>query len=214
MAEKQIVPYGFDLNKKIVCEEALALSILPPKYLAPVPPKVPYDHAYYAQALPCSAIAPPPTRLQENKTRLRERLFDQLDPEPIKVPKDIKILPTRTSETLIEVLTTKDGDTIFAKYRQINPRVKIDGVRAEPGQVKVVPPKPQAKKKKRAPPPPEEQEEKRQRIRVGVLNRRMNDFAKFTQALQHSLDTEQTQRLVLEENLQVLHRYVVTELKK
>ena len=92
--------------------------------------------------------------------------------------------------------------------------MKIDGVRAEPGQVKVVPPKPQVEKKKRAPPPPKEQEEKCQRITVGVLHRWLNELAKFTQALQHRLDTEQTQRLVLEENLQVFHRYVVTELKK
>ena len=101
-------------------------------------------------------MAPPPTHLLENKPRPRERMFGQQDLEPIKVPKDINILATRTCETLTEVLTTKDGDTIFAKYHQVKPRVNIDGVRAEPGQVKVVPPKPQVEKKKRAPPPPKE----------------------------------------------------------
>ena len=104
------------------------MSVLPPKHLALVPPKVPYDHAYYAQALPHSVIAPPPAHLLENKPRPWEHMFGQLDSEPIKVPKDINILPTRTGETPMKVLTTKDGDTIFAKYRQVKPRVNIDGV--------------------------------------------------------------------------------------
>jgi hypothetical protein len=43
MANKQIVPYGIDLNKKPVREEALALSAIPPKEVAQVPPRVSHD---------------------------------------------------------------------------------------------------------------------------------------------------------------------------
>lgn len=162
MADKRIVPYGIHLNKKFIREEVLALSITPSKNLALVPPKIPYDHAYYAQAIPHPMIAPPPARLfLEDKPRQRERLFGLLDPEPIKVPRELNILPPRMGEKLMEVLTNKEGDPIYAKYHSVKPRVTIDGVRAKPGQVKVVPPKPPMEKKKRAPPPPPPKNKKR-----------------------------------------------------
>jgi hypothetical protein len=69
MANERIAPYP---------EEALALNIVPPKELVPVlpkelvlaSPKLPDDHAYYAQAIPHPVIAPPPPRLLlEDKSR-------------------------------------------------------------------------------------------------------------------------------------------------
>ena len=58
---------------------------------------------------------------------------------------------------LTEVKTNKFGDVTCTKYKLVMPRLTIDGVRAAPEQVKVVPPK---DKKKRAPPSTLENEEK------------------------------------------------------
>jgi hypothetical protein len=48
------------------------------------------------------------------------------------VPKELNVLPSRMNETLMEVLTNKDGDLIYAKYQFVHPRVTIDGVWPEP----------------------------------------------------------------------------------
>jgi hypothetical protein len=81
-------------------------------------------------------------------------LFGQLDaPKPIKVPKELNLLPPRVNEILMEVQTNKLGDVTCAKYKFVVQCVTTDGVWVAPKQVKVVPPKPQAEKK-RVPPPP------------------------------------------------------------
>ena len=58
MADKQIIPFGTNLNKLPPVEEPLAifpvgeplpLAIFPPKQLAPVPPKRIYRQSYFAQ---------------------------------------------------------------------------------------------------------------------------------------------------------------------
>jgi hypothetical protein len=46
MSNKQIVPYGVDLNKKP--KEALALSIVPLREIALVLPKITHGQSYYA----------------------------------------------------------------------------------------------------------------------------------------------------------------------
>jgi hypothetical protein len=145
MANKQIIPYGADLNKKP--EEALALSVVPLRGIAPVS----LNQSYFAQAIHHPVIAPPPSRLLlEDKPCQRETVFGHLDaPKLIKVPKEINLLPPRLNETLMGVRTNKFGDVTCAKYKLVTPRVTIDGVWAAPEQVKVVPPK---EKKKRAPP--------------------------------------------------------------
>jgi hypothetical protein len=56
MANKQIVPYGADLNKK---PNALALSVIPPCEIASVRP----NQSYYAQVVRRLVIAPSPPRL-------------------------------------------------------------------------------------------------------------------------------------------------------
>ena len=71
MANKQIIPFGTDLNKLPPIEEPLAivpvgeplpLAIVPPKQLAPVPPKRSYGQSYFAQV--CQpALTPPQERL-------------------------------------------------------------------------------------------------------------------------------------------------------
>ena len=67
MADKQIIPFGTDLNKLPPIEEPLAivpigeplpLAIVPPKHVTLVPPRRSYGQSYYAQicqlALPTS----------------------------------------------------------------------------------------------------------------------------------------------------------------
>jgi hypothetical protein len=45
-------------------------------------------------------------------------LFGQLDaPKPIKVPKDLNLLPPRANKRLIEAQTNKLGDVTYAKYK-------------------------------------------------------------------------------------------------
>ena len=62
MANKQIVPYGFDLNKKL---DALALSVVPLE-ITPIRS----SQSYFAQAIHHPVIAlPPPRPLLEGKPR-------------------------------------------------------------------------------------------------------------------------------------------------
>jgi len=53
MGGREIIPFDFDLNKK---PDALALSVVPPKEIAPVH----QSQSYFAQAIRRSMIAPPP----------------------------------------------------------------------------------------------------------------------------------------------------------
>ena len=55
MADKQIIPYGADLNKK---PDALAPTIIP---LEVTP--ISSNQSYYAQGIHCLLIAPPPPLL-------------------------------------------------------------------------------------------------------------------------------------------------------
>ena len=72
MADMHIIPFGTDLNKLPPIEEPLAivptgeplpLAIVPPKQLAPVPPKRSYGQSYFTQVH------------QLALTLLQERLF-------------------------------------------------------------------------------------------------------------------------------------------
>lgn len=87
------------------------------------------------------------------KPRGDKHLFSRLDPKPITVGRDLGIIPPRKGETLVNVLTTKDGDIVSATYHQEKPRVTIKGIRVELGQVKI-PPKTSTpvERKKKAPP--------------------------------------------------------------
>jgi len=69
MANKQIVPYGFDLNKK---PNMLALSIVP---LESTP--IRSSQSYFTQTIHHSVIAsPPPRPLLEGKPRQQEPHLD------------------------------------------------------------------------------------------------------------------------------------------
>jgi hypothetical protein len=54
MANKEIIPYGFDLSKK---PDALVLTVVPPE-VTPICS----SQSYFAQAIRCLVIAPPPPR--------------------------------------------------------------------------------------------------------------------------------------------------------
>jgi len=157
MAGREIVPFEFDLNKK---PDALALSVIPPKEIAPIRS----IQSYYAQAIHRPVIAtPPPCLLLEDKPCQQELQLDV--PKLIKVTKETNLLLPKGHEVLTGVKTNKFGDVTCAKYKSVTPRTTIDGVRAMPEQIKVVPPK----EKRRRVPPDIENEEKCPRMTMASL---------------------------------------------
>jgi hypothetical protein len=92
MAEKEIIVFEANLNKTplkedalaiIPIEEALPVTIIPPKEVVPVPPKKTYGQSYYTQAYQHTLPAP------------QERLLLKDAPKgpTIVVPKNTKLLP-------------------------------------------------------------------------------------------------------------------------
>ena len=70
MAKREIVPFGVDLNKKP--EEALVLSVVPPREIALVPP----NQSNFAQAIHHLELALLlPRLLLEDKPCQRDHLF-------------------------------------------------------------------------------------------------------------------------------------------
>ena len=129
MANKEIVPYGFDLNKK---PDALALSVVPPT-ITPICS----SQSYFAQAIHRLVISPSSSRPLECKPHQQEPRLDVQ--KLIKMTKEINLLPPKGHEVLTRVKTNKFGDVTCAKYKSVTPRTTIDGVRAMPDQIKVVP---------------------------------------------------------------------------
>ena len=81
--------------------------------------------------------------------------------------KEINRLPLKDHEVLTGLKTNKFGDVTCAKYKSITPCTTIDGVRAMPKQIKVVPPK----RKATSPPIPEV--EKHPRMTIALLEKRL-----------------------------------------
>ena len=157
MAGREIVPFGFDLNKK---PNALALSIVPPKEIA----SIHQSQSYFTQAIHRPMIAPPPPCLPlEGNPRQQKPQLDV--PSLIKVMKEINLLPTKGHKVLTEVKTNKFGDVTCVKYKSVTPCITIDGVWAMSKQIKVVPPK----EKRRRVPPDIENEEKCPRMTMASL---------------------------------------------
>ena len=84
------------------------------------------------------------------------------------------------NETLTRVKTNKFGDVICAKYKLVTPHLSIDGVRAVPQQVKVVPLR---EKKKRSPPSVPENDEKCQHPTIAMLHDKIKTLTNYTHAL-------------------------------
>ena len=84
--------------------------------------------------------------------------------------KEINLLPPKGHEVLTGVKTNKFRDVTCAKYKSAKPRTIIDGVRAMPNQIKVVPPK---EKKRKAPPALLENDEKHPRMTIALLEKKI-----------------------------------------
>jgi hypothetical protein len=189
MASREIVPYGV--------EEAIPLSITLLREVAPVPS----NQSYFAQAICCPVIAPsPPHLLLQDKPH-------QSEAPKIKVPKEINLLPPRANKTLTGVKTNNFGDVTCTKYKSVMPRLTIDGVRAAPEHVKVMPPK----EKKRAPPSALENEEKFQQPTVAMLQDKIKTLTEYTHAPRHRIDKEHIHCTNLEYELTILSRYIVNQ---
>lgn len=133
---KQIILFGVDLSKFESREEALAITIAPPKELVPTPVKTLNNlgwkesiNSYHGQpsfpsgpSISRSMHAPSTNQVpMMRKLAGEKRLFGQLDPKPIIVGKDLNILPPKTGETLVDVVSTKDRDVSYVKYCQVKP---------------------------------------------------------------------------------------------
>ena len=161
MANKQIVPYVLDLNKK---PDTLALSVVPPD-ITPIRS----SQSYFAQAIRRLVIAPPPPRLLlEDKQRQQEPHLDVQ--KLIKVTKEVNLLPSKGHKVLTRVKNNKFGDVTCAKYKLVTPRTIISGVRAMPDQIKVVSPK---EKKRKAPSTLPENKEKDPRMTIALLEKKI-----------------------------------------
>ena len=123
MANKEIVPYGFDPSKK---PDVLALTVVPPE-VTPIHS----SQSYFSQEIHCPVLVlPPPCPLLEDKPRQQEPRLDLQ--KLIKVTKEINLLLSKGHEVLTKVKTNKFGDITCAKYKSVTPRTIIDGVRTMP----------------------------------------------------------------------------------
>jgi hypothetical protein len=122
MADKEIIPFGFDLNKK---PDTLVLSVVPPKEVAPVH----QSQSYFSQAnhRPVTTLLPPHLLLEGNP-RQQEPQLDLL--KLVKVTKEINLLPPKGHKVLIGVKNNKFEDVTCVKYKSVSPCITIDGVRA------------------------------------------------------------------------------------
>jgi len=165
MANKETVPYGFDPSKK---PDMLALTVAP---LEVTP--ICSSQSYFTQAIHYPVLVPPPQRpLLEDKPRQQEPCLDLQ--KLIKVMKEINLLPPKGHEVLTGVKTNKFGDATCVKYKLVLPRLSIDGVRAMPDQIKVVPSK---EKKRKAPSTLLENDEKHPRMAIALLEKKIEDLS-------------------------------------
>jgi hypothetical protein len=111
MVGREIVPFGVDLNKIPLKEDALAivpieeplpLAIISPKEVVPMPPRRTYGQSYFAQAHQPTLPAPQDCLLLEDAPRRPK----------IAVPKDTKLLPPRPNERIVGVKTNKWGSHV------------------------------------------------------------------------------------------------------
>jgi hypothetical protein len=135
MADKQIVPYGLNLNQLPEEDNSLALVLVSqPGPLATIPPQPKlktYGKSYFAHVH--SSLPSPPKPLF---------LEDAPPKGPIvRLPADTKLLPPRPNEMLQGAKYDKDDNIIRVNYTTAIKRPTIDGVRAHPSKVKFIAPK-------------------------------------------------------------------------
>ena len=87
----------------------------------------------------------------------------------------------------------------------VTPRTIIDGVRAIPDQIKLVPPK---EKKRKAPSPPIPEAEKHPRMTIALLEKKIEDLSDVIYTLEQRIDKEHVYRKNLQHDLNVLNHFV------
>jgi len=194
MANKEIIPYGFDPRKKL---DMLALTVATLEVTT-----ICSSQSYFVQAIHrLVMIAPPlPNLLLKDKPRQPDV------PLPFKVTKEINLLPPRANEVLTGVKTNKFGDVTCTKYNLVTPHTIIDGVHAMPDQIKVVPSK---EKKRRAPSPPIPEAEKRPRMTIALLEKKIEDLSNVIYTLEQRINEEHVYRKSLQHDLSALNHFVV-----
>ena len=120
--------------------------------------------------------------------------------------KEINLLPPRVNEVLTGVKTNKFGDVTCAKYKSVTPRTTIDGVRAMPDQIKVVPPK---EKKRKASSPPILEAEKHPRMTMALLEKKIEDPSDVIYTLEQRIDKEHVYCKSLQRDLNALNHFIV-----
>ena len=105
--------------------------------------------------------------------------------------KEINLLPSKGHKVLTKVKTNKFGDVTCAKYMSVTPRTIIDGVRAIPDQIKLVPPK---EKKRKAPSPPVPEAEKHPRMTIALSEKKIEDLSSVIYTLEQRIDEEHIYR--------------------
>ena len=98
--------------------------------------------------------------------------------------KEINRVSSKDHEVLTRLKTNKFGDVTCAKYKSVTPRTTIDGVRAMPEQIKVVPPK------RKAPSPPILEVEKHPRMTIVLLEKKIEDLSDVIYTLEQRIDKE------------------------
>ena len=193
MANKEIVPYGFDRSKK---PDTLALTVIP----AEVTP-IRSSQSYFAQAIHCPMMIapPPPCLLLKDKPRQPDT------PPPIKVMKEINLLPLRANKVLTRVKTNKFGDVTCAKYKSVTPRTIIDGIWAMPDQIKVVLSK---EMKRKAPLTPIQEAEKHPRMTMALLEKKIKDLSNVIYILEQRINEEHIYCKSLQHYLNDLNHFV------
>ena len=81
----------------------------------------------------------------------------------------------------------------------------IDGVRATPDQIKVVPPK---EKKRKAPSPPVPETKKHSRMTMALLDKKIEDLSNVIYTLEQRIDEEHVYRKSLQHDLNALNHFV------
>ena len=85
------------------------------------------------------------------------------------------------------VKTNKFGDVTWEKYKSITPHTTVDGVRAMPDQIKVVPPK---EKKRKASSPPILEAEKHPWMTIALLEKKIEDLFDVIYIVEKRIDED------------------------
>jgi hypothetical protein len=125
---------------------------------------VPKPQAFYARTIPCLTLTPPPPCFTV------EAKLGELKVLTFRVPKELNLLPPRPDEMLTGLKTNKFGDVTYMKYKKTTPCITLNGVRAMPKQIKVVPPK------KRPSSSSESSEPKHQNTTLATLEKKMEEL--------------------------------------